>query len=160
MKDLFYHIQEPKSKYASWLFPNLDVDHILFPGYIRAITHAALLNKADILQLIFYSVTRDSLCKDDWDRLVELLLSAEPVPYPKRAAIEAFSQFTSIDVHRNGVLFFEDFMKITAHYPFLIQPFVRLTTSIRKHHLGESFWRAKRAEIERAYAIANNDIKG
>ena len=157
--DFFDHVQEATSEYAPWLFPKLDVDQIPFPGYIKAISRAALLNKADILELIFSSVTRDSMCKDEWKRLVELLLSGEPIQYPMRMAIEAFHKFTSKDVQRNDVLYFEDFKKITAHYPFVIQPFVRLISSIRKHHLGEQFWRAKRAEIERAYAIANRSIR-
>ena len=156
--DFFDHVQESRSEYAPWLFPNLDVDQIPFPGYITAISRAALLNKADILQLVFDSVTRDSMCKDDWERLLEILLSNEPIQYPKRMAIAAFHQFNSKDVHKNDVLYFADFKKITAHHPFAIQPFVRLISSIRKHHLGEQFWRAKRAEIERAYEIANKSI--
>lgn len=153
--DLFDHIHHQKSKFGLWLFNAVAVDaeRMTFAQYVSVIASAAIMKKNEMLRLIFDSSGTDSLSltKGDWNSLVEIMLSAEKVHHPRRKAIGAFDKFTSPNVHGERVLHFEDFVKITGQYPFVTMPFVRLISSIREKHLGETFWRLKKEEIQCAY---------
>jgi len=161
--DFFDHVLQPKSTFGLWLFDaaNVNPDEMVFSQYISVTAYAALLSKPGLLKLIFdHSSITDCLSRDGWKTLVKAILSVEKVPYPRRIAIEAFDRFSSKDIHGNDVLLFEDFVQLSNHYPFVIMPMVRLLKSIREHHLGDSFWRLKTHEIEKAHGRIREEEEG
>jgi hypothetical protein len=156
MIDFFDHVCQPRSEFGLWLFDGarVDAESMTFSEYISMVAYASILSKQDLSRLMFNSSAKDSLSltKNDWRFFVETMLSVEKVHHPRRTAIEAFDRFTSKNVHGESVIHFEDFTKITQQFPFLRMPFSRLLTHLRKHHLGENFWRLKRQEIHNTYA--------
>ena len=155
--EIFDHIHEPRSKFGLWLLDagKIDPEKILFSDYILLVAHASMLSKHDASRLIFDSSSNNSstLKINDWEIYVETILSVENIHHQKEIAINAFDRFSNKNVHGESVLYFEDFAKITKQFPFLDVPFARLLTNIRKYNLGETTWRQKRQEIQKAYKL-------
>lgn len=51
--------------------------------------------------------------REDWESLINTMLSNETVQYSKKGAIEAFDRRASSDVHGIKILFFHDFRKVS-----------------------------------------------
>ncbi len=119
VNDFFDFVEEKKSSYGTFLFHAINASpdrDIIFSEYLHVITFFSLLGKLDIIKFVFKLKCKDStkyLMKNDWDCLLNIMLSNEKIQYPRHGALQAFDKHASTDVHGTKILFFEDFQRVS-----------------------------------------------
>ena len=84
---------------------------------MHVVIYFSLLGKLDVLKMIFKLKCKDNtnhLLRNDWESLVDIMLSNESVQYSRKAAIAAFDIHASSDVHGTRILFFDDFRNVSV----------------------------------------------
>ena len=130
----------------SWLFEAVDTeraDRLTFSEYCHVVTYYCMLGKNELIKFIFASYKHDSLSKQQWIGLIDIMLSKEKLQYSKKSALMAFDNYSTRDSYGQPILLVQEFMKIAQQLPFIGIPMVRLQTKMRKKNLGENFWRQR-----------------